>query len=34
MRYFHAYELPKVEAWLGVVAARELLCSRMQPQWF
>jgi butyryl-CoA dehydrogenase len=33
-RYFYAYELPKVEAWLGVVAARELLCSRMQPDWF
>lgn len=34
MRYFYAYELPRVEAWLAVVAAREPLCSRMQPEWF
>jgi len=34
MRYFHAYELPKIDAWLAVVAAREMLCSRMQPDWF
>ena len=26
MRYFFAYELPKVGAWLDVVARREPLC--------
>ena len=34
MRYFYAYELPKVDAWLGVVAARQDVCRRMQPEWF
>lgn len=34
MRYFFAYELPKVDAWLGVVARREPVCRQMQPDWF
>jgi butyryl-CoA dehydrogenase len=34
MQYFFAYELPKVDAWLGVVAAREPVCRTMQDEWF
>jgi alkylation response protein AidB-like acyl-CoA dehydrogenase len=34
LRYFFAYELPKVDAWLGVVARREAVCREMQPDWF
>ncbi len=34
MRYFYAYELPKIDAWLGVVARREALCRDMQAGWF
>ena len=34
MRYFYAYELPKVDAWLGVVARREALVREMQDDWF
>jgi butyryl-CoA dehydrogenase len=34
MRYFFAYELPKVDAWLGVVARRESLPRDMQDAWF
>ncbi|MFT3816201.1 MAG: acyl-CoA dehydrogenase [Rubrivivax sp.] len=34
MRYFFAYELPRVDAWLGVVAARESVCREMQDDWF
>ncbi|MFY9513059.1 MAG: acyl-CoA dehydrogenase [Rubrivivax sp.] len=34
MRYFYAYELPKIDAWLGVVARREAVCREMQEQWF
>ena len=33
-RYFFAYELPKVAAWLGVVARREALTREMQDAWF
>ncbi len=33
-RYFFAYELPKVQAWLGVVARRESLTREMQDAWF
>nr|WP_295077857.1 acyl-CoA dehydrogenase [uncultured Roseateles sp.] len=33
-RYFFAYELPKIDAWLGVVARRESLCREMQDEWF
>jgi butyryl-CoA dehydrogenase len=33
-RYFFAYELPKIDAWLAVVANREPLCREMQDSWF
>ncbi|MDC8784005.1 acyl-CoA dehydrogenase [Roseateles koreensis] len=33
-RYFFAYELPKIGAWLAVVARREPLCREMQADWF
>ena len=34
MQYFFAYELPKIDAWLGVVARREAVCREMQDAWF
>jgi butyryl-CoA dehydrogenase len=34
MRYFFAYELPKIDAWLGVVARREPLVRQMRAEWF
>jgi butyryl-CoA dehydrogenase len=34
MRYFFAYELPKIDAWLGVVARREAVCREMRDAWF
>ena len=34
LRYFYAYELPKIDAWLGVVARREDVCRTMQDDWF
>jgi alkylation response protein AidB-like acyl-CoA dehydrogenase len=34
MRYFFAYELPKIDAWLGPVAAREALCRTLQAEFF
>ncbi len=33
-RYFFAYELPLVEAWLKVVSSREAVCRDMQDDWF
>ncbi|NWG74798.1 MAG: acyl-CoA dehydrogenase [Rubrivivax sp.] len=33
MRYFFAYELPKIDAWLAVVASREAVCRQMDPAW-
>ncbi len=33
-RYFFAYELPKIAAWLEVVARREPLCREVQADWF
>jgi butyryl-CoA dehydrogenase len=33
-RYFFAYELPKIDAWLAVVASRSPLCRQMQDAWF
>ncbi len=33
-RYFYAYELPKIPAWLQVVARRDATCSDMQDAWF
>jgi len=32
--YFFAYELPKIDAWLGVVSSREPLCREMRDGWF
>ncbi len=32
--YFYAYELPKVDAWLGVVARRDLTCAQAEADWF
>ena len=34
MRYFYAYELPRIDAWLGPVARREPLLRDMQDAWF
>jgi alkylation response protein AidB-like acyl-CoA dehydrogenase len=34
MRYFYAYELPKIDAWLGVVSRREAVCRTMHDAWF
>jgi butyryl-CoA dehydrogenase len=34
LRYFYAYELPKIDAWLGVVAQREALPREMRNEWF
>ena len=34
MRYFFAYELPKIDAWLGVVASRDDVCRTMREEWF
>ncbi len=33
-RYFFAYELPKVDAWLAPVAARSAICTDMAEDWF
>jgi alkylation response protein AidB-like acyl-CoA dehydrogenase len=32
--YFFAYELPKIEAWLAVVASRDDTCRRMADDWY
>ncbi|MET0541105.1 MAG: acyl-CoA dehydrogenase, partial [Variovorax sp.] len=34
MRYFFAYELPKIDAWLLAVASRQGVCRDMQDHWF
>ena len=34
MRYFFAYELPKIGAWLSVVSSRNDVCRSMQDDWF
>jgi butyryl-CoA dehydrogenase len=34
LRYFYAHELPKVDAWLGVVARRDDSCRNMRDDWF
>jgi Acetyl-CoA dehydrogenase C-terminal like/Acyl-CoA dehydrogenase, C-terminal domain len=34
MQYFFAYELPKIDAWLVVVASREPVCRTVQDGWF
>lgn len=33
-RFFHAYELPKIDAWLAVVSSRNPVCRDMQDAWF
>jgi len=33
-RYFFDFELPKIQAWLAVVAARNPTCREMQDAWF
>ena len=32
--YFFDYELPKIDAWLAVVASRNPVCREMQDAWF
>jgi len=34
LRYFYAYEVPKVGAWLAVVNARDPVCREMRDEWF
>ncbi len=34
MHYFYDYELPKIDAWLGVVSSRNAVCRTMQEAWF
>jgi alkylation response protein AidB-like acyl-CoA dehydrogenase len=34
VRYFFRYELPKIDAWLGVVASRDSTCRDTQDAWF
>lgn len=34
IRYFYEYELPKIDAWLAVVASRNPTCRQMQEVWF
>ena len=34
LRYFFAYELPRIDAWLKVVAGREAVCRTMDAAWF
>ena len=32
--YFFRYELPKIDAWLGVVSSRDMTCARVNANWF
>jgi len=32
--YFYGYELPKIDAWLAVAAARTPTCLEMQDEWY
>ncbi|MBL8309911.1 MAG: acyl-CoA dehydrogenase [Burkholderiales bacterium] len=34
MRYFFRYELPKIEAWLGVVSNRDMTCANLSVEAF
>ncbi len=34
LRYFYHYELPKIDAWLNVVAARDLTCADLPEEAF
>jgi alkylation response protein AidB-like acyl-CoA dehydrogenase len=33
-RYFFGYELPKIDAWLAVVASRDATCRETAEEWF
>ncbi len=32
--YFFSFELPKIDAWLGVVARRDMTCAKAEAEWF
>ena len=32
--YFFSFELPKIDAWLGVVSRRDMTCAQAQADWF
>ena len=32
--YFYRYELPKIDAWLAVVSARDATCYQMAEEWY
>ncbi len=34
MRFFFDYDLPKIDAWLAVVASRNDVCRTMRQEWF
>ena len=34
VRYFYAYELPKIGAWLGVVERRDMTCADFPEESF
>jgi len=34
VRYFYEYELPRIDAWLAVVASRNPACREMREEWF
>ena len=34
MRYIFAYELPKTDAWLAILSARNSTCREMRDAWF
>ena len=33
-RYFYEYELPKIDAWIDVVAKRNATCREMREEWY
>jgi butyryl-CoA dehydrogenase len=32
--YFFNFELPRIDAWLGVVSRRDMTCAQAQADWF
>ncbi|HET8869542.1 MAG TPA: acyl-CoA dehydrogenase C-terminal domain-containing protein, partial [Aquabacterium sp.] len=32
--YFFHFELPRIDAWLGVVSKRDMTCAQVQADWF
>jgi alkylation response protein AidB-like acyl-CoA dehydrogenase len=34
LKYFFAYELPKIDAWLNVARERNQVCAEMEDRWF